>query len=283
MHLLEQKQYLKVRPLFQLLEQLQPMCLSVLEGIYPGSVYVENIEHPDAAVLTTFIENETNGVWAFLAGNPGNNNFNQSLNRAIYDRRVISMETPVVLFTCDTQAWDDYIPAVMAPGRPIRVPRCHFLCREVSYNWRDAIPYGYTMLRMSDNLRRIPGLEIPEDVSATLDKWCAAAKECFQDYGFVIIDETGSTPLIACWATVDFIAHGFGDIGFFTQTHYRRRGLGTIVTAATLEHGFANGLSHVNWTCDADNQASLRTAKKLGLERIDDYMMYVLILDPAQH
>jgi len=104
MYPLEQEQYNKIRPLFHLFEHSQPMCLSVLDSIYPGKVFVENIEHPDAALLTTFIESETHGVWAFLAGNPGNENFNQSLNKAIYDRRIISQETPVVLFTCDTQA-----------------------------------------------------------------------------------------------------------------------------------------------------------------------------------
>jgi RimJ/RimL family protein N-acetyltransferase len=167
----------------------------------------------------------------------------------------------------------------MAPIRPIRVPRNHFICREVNYNWRGALQYGYTVQQMSDDLLRIPGLEIPEDVNTTLDKWRAMAKDRFQDYGFVIVDETGSKPLIACWATVDFIARGFGDLGYFTQTNSRRRGLGIIITAAALEYGFANGLSQVNWTCDADNQGSLRTAQKLGLERIEDYMMYVLILD----
>jgi GNAT superfamily N-acetyltransferase len=56
-------------------------------------------------------------------------------------------------------------------------------------------------------------------------------------------------------------------LDFFTQEDYRWRGFGTIIAAATLEHGFKNGLTQVNWTCDADNQGSLRIARKLGLEQ----------------
>jgi RimJ/RimL family protein N-acetyltransferase len=53
--------------------------------------------------------------------------------------------------------------------------------------------------------------------------------------------------------------------------------------AAALEYGFANGLQQVNWTCDAGNPGSVRTAEKLGLQRIEDYNMAVLIMDEQSH
>ena len=90
-------------------------------------------------------------------------------------------------------------------------------------------------------------------------------------------------PVIACWATADFVVNGAGDIGFFTQPAYRRRGLAAITAAAALEYGLAHGLSRVNWTCSADNPGSIRTATKLGLERADDYTMCLLMFDEAQH
>jgi hypothetical protein len=64
-------------------------------------------------------------------------------------------------------------------------------------------------------LRQIPDLEIPEDVRSTLDKWADITNENVQNFGFVILDNTGKKPVIACWATIDFIANGFGDLGFF--------------------------------------------------------------------
>jgi RimJ/RimL family protein N-acetyltransferase len=105
----------------------------------------------------------------------------------------------------------------------------------------------------------------------------------FMDFGFVTLDHKPLQPVIASWATVDFIAARTGDLGFFTQPDYRHRGLGTIAASAALEHGFANGLQQISWTCDADNLGSTRTAEKLGLERIADYRQAVLIMDEDQH
>jgi RimJ/RimL family protein N-acetyltransferase len=171
---------------------------------------------------------------------------------------------------------------VATAGRLINFPRYQFICREAKYAWKDSLPEGYFVKPIDNSLRQIPDLEIPEDVRTTLDKWAGMANSDFQDFGFVILDNTGKIPVIACWATIDFIAEGFGDLGFFTQETYRRRGFGTIIAAATLEHGFANDLTQVNWTCDADNKGSLLIAQKLGLEQIEDYVMYVLILDQKQ-
>jgi RimJ/RimL family protein N-acetyltransferase len=136
---------------------------------------------------------------------------------------------------------------------------------------------------MNDDLRQLPGLQLPEDVDATIAKWQAMTGPRFMDFGFVTLDRTGSQPVVASWATVDFCTGGAGDLGFFTQPDYRRRSLGTIAVSAALEHGFANGLQQINWTCDADNPGSTRTAEKLGLERIEDYHQAVLIMEEERH
>ena len=105
----------------------------------------------------------------------------------------------------------------------------------------------------------------------------------FCDFGFAILDQTGKTPVISSWATVDFVANGMGDLGFFTQPEYRRKGQGTIAAAAALEHAFNNGLTQINWTCDAENEGSFRTAEKLGLKKIEDYKMVLLLMDEEKH
>jgi RimJ/RimL family protein N-acetyltransferase len=259
------------------------MCASVLAGIYPGHVFVDNLTQPRSALLTTFIESEAHGVWGFLAGDPANDTFNRALNAAIFNRQVFSGDAPVLLLTCEPQDWGGQLATVLAPRPPIWMPRYHFISRQVGFDWRAALPQGFTVDRMSDALLQMPGLQLPEDVAATLAKWRSLQSERFTDFGFVTLDRTGVQPVIASWATVDFIADGAGDLGFFTQPDYRRRGLGTIAVAAALEHGFASGLQQVNWTCDADNPGSIRTAEKLGLERIADYTMALLLMDEKRH
>jgi RimJ/RimL family protein N-acetyltransferase len=283
LHPLKTSQFQIARHLFHKLEQYQPMCTSVLERVYPGRVFVDRVENPRTALLTTFIESEENSTWGFLAGEPTNENFNRTLNTAIFDRQVISPKTPVILLTCDPLDWGGHLTIVMAPRTPIWMPRWHYVCRQVRYDWKTALPDGFAVQPMDDSLSKRTGLDLPDDVRSTLEKWQRITSERFQDFGFITIDENGEIPVIAGWATIDFIANGDGDLGFFTQPNYRRRGLGTIAAAAALEHGFTNGLSQIHWTCDSENQGSIHTAEKLGLERLEGYQMALLVFDETEH
>jgi RimJ/RimL family protein N-acetyltransferase len=269
----------RVGPLFGRLAQGQPMCTAVLEGIYPGKIYTDDSVRPWTALLTTYIESEAHGAWCFLAGDPTNHSFNQSVNAAIFSRQIIARETPFVIFTCDPDDWAGQMGTIMAPHRLIWIPRYHFISRQARFDWQAALPAGFTIERMSEDLRRLPGLHLPKDVATTLSKWQAMTDPRFMDSGFAILDRSKPQPVVASWATVDFIAAAAGDLGFFTTPDYRHRNLGTIAASATLERAFALGLRQVNWTCDADNPGSVRTAEKLGLERLEDYHQAVLIMD----
>lgn len=291
---LEKNEYSKALPLFHRLAQVQPMCAAVLAGVYPGKVFVDDRQQPRTALLTTFLSSETGSAWGFLAGEAMNRETNQDLNAAIFQRQAIHPESPAVLLTCDPPEWDApgcdaQISAVLAPRVVIRTPRRSYTATRLEYDWRAALPQGFVVQRLDQGLRQLEGLELPEEVRETLDKWLGAGGENFRDFGFVIIDERGEKPAIACWATVDFVTQdqtgqgAVGDIGFFTQPEYRRQGLGTITAAAALEYGLAHGLSQVTWTCMESNQGSICIAEKLGLQRAGDYPMFVLFLDEADH
>jgi len=273
----------EIRPIFQGMRRCQPMCAAVLEGVYPGKVYVDDLARPRTALLTTSIESEAHGIWCFLAGDPANDAFNRALNTAIYARQILAGEVPILFFTCDPDDWGGQMGVVLAPRPPIWVPRYLFVGRQVYFDWRAALPPGFSVEPMDPKLRQLPGLSLPGDVAATLAKWEEMADPRFVDFGLVILDRAKTPPVVASWASVDFIAAGAGDLGFFTQPEYRRRSLGTIAASAALEQAFARGLHQVTWTCDAANVGSVRAANKLGLERIEDYHQAVLLMDEERH
>jgi len=259
------------------------MCAAVLEGVYPGKVYVDDLAQPRTALLITFIESEAHGIWCFLAGDPANDAFNRSLNAAIYSRQILADDVPILFFTCNPDDWGGQMDAVLAPRPPIWVPRYLFVGRQVYFDWRAALPPGFAVEPMDPTLRKLPGLSLPGDVAITLAKWEEMAGPRFGDFGVVIVDRAQAQPVVAGWATVDFVASGAGDLGFFTQPEYRRRSLGTIAASAALEQAFARGLQQITWTCDAANVGSARAANKLGLERIEDYHQAVLLMDEERH
>ena len=277
--LLEKAQYMKARPLFQRLEAAQPMCTAVLEGVYPGRVFVDHPNLPETAFLSTFLASEDEGVWGFLAGHPANVAFNRALNRAIFTREIVGPKTPIVFLTCDPQDWGGMLSAISEPRLLTGMPRRRYVCRELHHDWRAHVPPGFTIQPMGADLLRRHDLEVPDDVRLTIEKWRSATNPRFQDFGFVAIHEASQKASIASWATVDFVVNGTGDIGFFTVEAYRRRGLASVTVAAALEHGLTHGLSWINWTCDEENLGSIRTARRLGLQREQDYAMYYFLLE----
>ena len=220
-----------------------------------------------------------NDAWCFLAGEPAAGTFNQDLGQAIFDRRAVPPDSRSLILTCQPEDWGGHLPTIFAGRVPVPMQRRHYVCSEVQFDWRAGLAEGVNVRPVEEGLLRDRNLRVPDDVVEIIRNWRSLSGPGFQDYGFVAVlgDE------VASWATVDAIAGGVGDLGFFTQPRYRRRGLGTAVTAAALEHGLDQGLAAVNWTCAEDNVASVRTAEKLGLQRQADYTLYTFAFDEVEH
>jgi RimJ/RimL family protein N-acetyltransferase len=275
--------YGSLHPLFEPLVY-HPMWMAVLDCVYPGEVYVDDPDTPGTAFLSTFITSQDDGVWGYLVGNPENEAFNQALNQAILGREIIGQSTPVLLLTCYPEDWHGRLGELFAPRAPTPMPRRHYICRELNYDWRAHLPAGFSMHPLSTALLSRPRLTVPEEVRKTAGKWDSYAGMGMRDFGFVVVHDdpkVGGAQVVS-WATVDFVTRVGGDAGVFTVDKYRQRGLATIAAAAAVEYGLAQGLSFVNWTCAKDNPGSIRTAEKLGFERLSDYKMHLLIFDETQ-
>jgi RimJ/RimL family protein N-acetyltransferase len=282
LHKLNQYNFPRVRDLFASLAASQPMCNAVLERVSPGAVYVDDPAAPRTAYLQTFIGSEQEPQWGFLAGDPSNAAFNHELNRTLFGREIIHPDAPLVFCTCDSPDWLPALEAVFAPSPPVPASRRHYVARAFHQDWRRLIPEGFVVEPLNPDLLQRPGLSVPDEVRQTLAKWERIAGPCFADYGFVAIEASPRAAQVAAWATVDFVAGGMGDLGMFTLDEYRKRGLAYITTSAAIEHGLAHGLRQICWTCMEDNPGSIRTAERLGLERVEDYTLYVLAFDPLE-
>jgi RimJ/RimL family protein N-acetyltransferase len=227
----------------------------------------------------------TEGLWAFLGGDPGNDRFNEALNRALFQREIIGQETPMLLCTCYPQDWGIHIRRVSRPRKPVVVRRRHYVCRKLTFDWDSPVTRGIRVGQMNPSLLDRQEFVLPKEVRQTLEKWRRTQRSNPQDFGFVAIHDGGSShpPEIAACATVDAVVDGVGDMGIFTVRTFRQQGLATITAAAPLTHAFATGLSAVHWSCADGNLGSLRTAERLGLERRADYVMYCFAFDAAHH
>ncbi len=73
-HELNKAEYERVRPLFQPLTEYLLFCAGVLQGKYPGRVFVDDLAHPQTAFMIT------RDSWCFMAGDEDHAAFNRALN-----------------------------------------------------------------------------------------------------------------------------------------------------------------------------------------------------------
>ena len=273
---IQSDQFEGIRPLFAGL-RFQTFCTVVLAGLRPGRVFVDNREHPQ----TAFVSREDS--WCFLTGKADNTAFNQTLNRAIFERSVVPTTAPALLLTCDSEDWKDAMDTIFAPYSPVSMPRRHYVCHTTTFDWRTYLPAGFTVQKMSNAVFSRSELHVPDEIRDIWEQWRENTHPDFRDFGFVAINEDVAAPAIVSWTTVDAVVDGVGDAGLFTVDAYRRRGLAAATSGATLEYGFAHGLSEISWTCAEGNTGSIRTAEKLGFERQSDYTLYYLAFAKVQH
>ena len=82
---LQTADFYKARALFEPLMAHQMFCAGVLDGLYAGRLFVDDVDNPQSAFVTQ------GNVWWFLAGDPHNAAFNQALNTALFNRTISSV------------------------------------------------------------------------------------------------------------------------------------------------------------------------------------------------
>lgn len=265
---LKKADYAKVRELFQPLAY-QVIGSALLDGNRLGKVFVDDPDRPKSALLYS-VE-----FWCFLVGDPDNEAFNQSLNTILFDG-TLDRNPPVLLMVCHPHdGWKQQLDAILAPRQPLYAPRQHHLCRELTHDWRAALPDGFTVQRLDKALLEQPGLKVPEDIPNWLKEWGSIDVYLAKGFGFVTLHEDE----IVAWSLIDGICDDTCEAGIYTAEAYQRRGLGAVTTAALVEHALSNGLTQVSWQCASTNTASIRTAAKVGFEKQRDYLMIHVLTD----
>jgi RimJ/RimL family protein N-acetyltransferase len=221
----------------------------------------------------------TRDVWGFLAGDVDNDAFNRALNEAIFARKVVGKEAPVLYLHCHPQDWNGQLEVVFKPRPPIGFARRRYIGRALTYDWRANVPEGFTVQIADASLLERPGLELPDDVRKVLEMCGPDEDPAQKGFGFV----AWRNGKIAAHVVVDCIVGSAGDVGLVTAEEYRRRGLATVTAAAAMEYGLSHGLTLINWDCAESNLGSLRTAEKLGFQRERDHKLYLLDFDETWH
>jgi RimJ/RimL family protein N-acetyltransferase len=106
-----------------------------------------------------------------------------------------------------------------------------------------------------------------DDVRERASPWTDFARDGF---GFCLLH--GATIVSHCLA--DCVSGSRCELGIFTNGGYRRRGLGALTLAATVEYCLEQRLPTIGWHCWANNWGSQALAEKVGFRLAGAYAHY---------
>jgi len=273
---LKPNEYEVVRSLFQGFDYSLSIR-AALEGNNPGRIFVDDLERPRTALALT-VEG------TLLAGDYSNPTTNQGLRQLFADQifsgQVFVEDDWSLTLAVHPEAWEGILPDLIPTHQADILPRYHYLCRELRFNWRDHLPEGYTVYRIDQDLLGNPALSIPEDMPNGIQaSWADLDYFVAKGAGFCVLHQNQ----IVAWCMAECVAGDRIDVGVRTVPAHRRRGLAAVATAATVEYCLRRSFRGIGWHCEQDNVASWKTAEKVGFERTREYLYYYYIFDPVDH
>ncbi|MGM0374977.1 MAG: GNAT family N-acetyltransferase [Chloroflexota bacterium] len=275
---LESSEFERARFLFQGFDYSLSIQAAI-EGNNPGRIFVDDAQDPRTALALT-----VEGY--LLAGESDNPETNQALRRLfkekIFTGKVFVNGDGSMSLAVDPESWEAKLPELIPTHEVEKSERYHYLCREVTFDWRSHLPEGYTVQRVDGALLEEKEVVFPEAIREWMnleEVWWSKENFLSKGVSFVVLCEGE----VVAWCTPDCVAGDRIDVGIITHPAHRRRGLAAVAVAATVEQSLCQGCSAVGWHCNVGNVGSWKTAEKVGFERNREYIYYYYIYDPIDH
>jgi RimJ/RimL family protein N-acetyltransferase len=232
---------------------------AVLAGTAPGEIYVDQIDNPRVGLAFT-PEGE------YLAGDAEVEAAYQGLKETISPRAYLIFHP---------ERWETKLGQIWVNQAARRHPRQHLRFeRMLIPNWRQLIPAGFQLVQVDRAFLERTDLKNHDTVVDRLGGWHSVDYFLQHGFGFCMIE--GDTVASCCFA--DCVVGNQCEMGIATDMKYRRRGLATVVVAATVEYCLANGLTQIGWHCLQSNVGSRSVAEKVGFAVDQEYDAYSSVL-----
>ncbi len=244
---LERAAYEKARPLFQEMGHSQLFTDAIFEGNHAGRFFVNDPEHPTAALAVPLCE------FFFLAGRTDDDAFNQAM-RALILSELVSPEGDLLLFPT-SEAWQQALDRLFADYARLHVARKAFAFQPAAFaerhaGWRERLPAGYDIRRYDRALA---------DSTELADFWGNPDNFLARGVGFAVMK--GDEVISRCHSVM--VGGGQAEISIETAEAYRRQGFATLAACAFIEGCIEQGLRPA-WSCWDNNIPSQILAQKLS-------------------
>jgi GNAT superfamily N-acetyltransferase len=261
--LLELDNYTSVHSLFE--EMTYHLAVpTVLAGILPGRVYVDDPASPGAAILIP-----SNQHRVYVSGEPPQSMLGDVL-QMLFKESLAESYGFVVYST--SNLWKQPLEQVLKKQETSSGWRQFYRLKEPSSSWSKPLSEQITIGRIdeimvADDSPLVNKQLLLEEIHSE-----SPSLEYFfrQNFGFSAQD---GHKLVA-WCLAEYHYQGRYELGIETIEAYQRKGIATHLASAVIRHAWASGATEIGWDCWATNTPSIATALKLGFEKVLDYPVY---------
>lgn len=248
MHELQPSEFHRVASLFDSVPYGPTIPNTVIAGVGPGRVFVDDETQPTAALVYN------NGACT-LAGRGEDVAFGEAVCRWLLEYH----GSDYFILYAFPDAWQLLLDKGLVNGVTKRrrfdfdfVPSKFALLK----GWENTIPSGYELRRIDRALmQQIRDQMLPY----SWNYWRSTADFERHGAGFCLIHQDAIVSV--CYTCFAWNSHH--DIDIMTMESHRRKGLGLVVACAFIDYCLSNGLIP-NWDCWSKNRPSLTLAAKLG-------------------
>lgn len=236
----------------------------IFEGTVPAQIYLDNPDHPSAALAVASRR-------YFLAGNLENEVFNESLQQlfteTIYPQALAAGEEMFVLYYQPAE-WTEKLAQILKDKYPIFIGRQVYQFKALKNDWRSLLPDGFELRRVDREILADPQIKNPDFLTEEMCSERESVEDFLQkSFGLCLVHEGE----IIGWCLSEYNHAGGCEIGIATSAAYQRRGFATLMASAFIEYAQSQGITRIGWHCYASNTPSVATALKIGFEKVADY------------
>lgn len=252
MYKLLKKDYLKIKPFIQSSNELS--VFSVIDGVIPGDIFVNNPNEPSAALIKT---SECN----LVAGE--------------IDEEFISAASSELDFwdhiTPDSDEWFEKIP-VLHKNKYIRpFKRRQYLLSPNHFTERSSsLTDGFVMEKVNLDVLRTSSYKNAGKVLDWAQNWGSDA--AFYEKG--VGNYIRNSEAIVSWSLSDCSYGQQIAIGVNTDDRFRKQGFGIKVVSKTVKDCFKKNYDTIHWLCVDTNRGSISIAEKLGFIYSNAYYFF---------
>jgi GNAT superfamily N-acetyltransferase len=274
--ILEPAAYPSVSSLFEEMSTHHLALPSVLAGILPGRIYVDDPGRPAAAILIP-----SNQYHVYVGGEPSAHLLAEVI-QLLYQPSLAQRYWFMVHYP--SNAWISTIEHVLQGlGRSTSLRHFYRLAGPslpLSSPLKDTIvvaPIDRTLVEDASVINRDLLIDEIHSESPSLEHFFR------QYFGFCALD---GHQLVG-WCLAEYHYQSHYELGIETIEAYQRQGIATHVASAVIKRAFAEGATEIGWHCWASNIPSIATALKLGFQKELDYPVMVcdsrLVLTPGEN